>query len=1073
MCGVAACRQHEHATYVNVCRYLGTYVRLQSGSAKNRHKPCSSTTMRGIGSSGGGRFDLLSPFRRKPRHDVEQFRFLYATLLEQIEPPPPPPPLPPSSPPQSPSLRPVAAPVDDDADDDEAREQRPQQQQPPEEGSSQEAAVLIDNNDGGRDDPSRYTNDGNFRRLRVRRRPTTKASFPSPSRAKPYSLTEESAWRVLAATPNPWKEGNCADTALAVRDDESVAVLAGARAKESKVVDIIYQIGETITQACDDEVWAYFCDKNILSLLVDIAKAKPEESGDSVFCGVVFSPKVKAQVLQTLTEILSNADGDDTSLYFLLSSNHINEAVSFFVPLHQWTLHALEEMLPHYCILLRNLTRRLLDKPQLVQFFVGGHHEESTAKQQCCFPLFHSAVHVLSSTFAQSDAFVYETTLGVVLNLPQIPSEGIRSAIAGAIRDQDLLLSHLCQRLTARYRHIARLTVGISSGDPARSKAIGRELAHLHEMFQVMNDVLWCGIRPLNVRFCEYLLRVLFENILPNLLLCQDKDIGTDGTSSNKDSRKIPPDDPLICEEEAHCIASLVFLNQLFLTLEYAPLLKMCAVAVFHPLSPKDSFAKETLNGGNLESDYFVLQSALNAILNLNDSTAATDEETSNTHENLYRAVLYAMIRGDRGYRRFIPAAILLQGLFDSQLEVSFLASLHIVNDKSEATEEERNEGQYSEFQDGIGHFFSRNQRPSETASIALECAGALSLSFISHLIVAWTSNGTNFERFHNRFTSSPLVTAISTARSQYAAKAKTISKATELSDIFIELVELELSRRYVAIPGENDTKVFVCDLNANDCHHFQSNPEILVRTLRDPGSNEVEEAKFIIRALFYLRSLGRVLIETDQNHSSCIGPQSIGLRWTEDSFFEVRTSEVMEDDYIELVGREERPQIGTELDIRGRTFFYCVPSLPDINSSYSSLSDQKRRLSQDLMRMATTGQQEELLLVLDPTDLFVLKPNLSNGACNRGVILCHAPIGAVIAAVPERELLHIAIRQTEESFFVKNGNMSLKFDSIGTSRIAEQYLGRCRSALSTKKMANIESILNSCLEDLFVPTGD
>ena len=1022
--------------------------------------------MRGIGSSSGGRFDLLSPFRRKPRHDVEQFRFLYSTLLDLIEPPPPPPS------PQSPSLRPVASPVDDIVEDDEAREQQ-QQQQAPAEGSSQEAAVLVDNNDGGGDDPCRYTSDGKLRRLRVRRRPTTtKSSFPSPAKAKPYTLTEESAWRVLAATPNPLKEGNCADTALAVRDDDSVAVLAAARAKESKVVDIICQMGETITHACDDEVWAYFCDKNILSLLVDIAKTKsPEESGDSVFCGVVASPKVKGQILQTLTAILSNADGDDTSLYFLLSSNHINETVSFFVPLHQWTLHALEEMLPHFCVLLRNLTLRLLDKPQLVQFFVGANHEESTAKQQCCFPLFHSAVHVLSSTFAQSDAFVYETALGVVLNQLQIPSEGVRSAIAGAVRDQDVLLSHLCQRLTARYRHIARLTVGVSSGDPARSKAIGRELAHLHELFQVINDVLWSGIRPLNVRFCEYLLRVVFEHILPNLLLHDNKNIGASAASSNEDSDELPPDDPLICEEEAHCIASLVFLNQLFLTLEYAPLLKMCAVALFHPLSPKDIrvSAKETQNGSDLESDYFILQSELNAILS--DSTAATDKATSNEHKNPFRAVLHAMIRGDRGYRRFVPAAILLQGLLDSPLEVSFLSTLQIV-DKPDATGEDRNEGQYSEFQDGIGRFLSRNQRPSETASIALECAGALSLSFISHLIVAWTNNGTNFEHFHDTFTSSPLVTAIATARSQYAAKGKTMSKATELSDIFIELVELELSRRYVAVPGENDAKVFVCDLNANDCHHFQNNPEILVRALRDPGSNEVEDAKFTIRALFYLRSLSRILIEIDQNLSSCIGPHSIGSRWTEDSFFEVPTSEVMEDDYIGLVGREERPQLGTELDIRGRTFFYCIPSLPDTNSSYSSSSDQKRRLSQDLMRMTMSGQQEELLLVLDPTDLFVLKPNLSNGACNRGVILCHAPIGAVIAAVPERELLHIAIRQTEESFFVKNGNMSLKFDSIGTSRIAEQYLGRCRSALSSKKMANIESILNSCSEDLFPSIG-
>jgi hypothetical protein len=985
--------------------------------------------MRGSTSIGsGGRFDLLSPFRRKPRHDVEHFRFLYATLLELIEPPPPP------SPTLSPSLGPAVAPAENNAECDEGREQ--QQQQPPAEGSSQEAAVHIDH-DGGDDDPCRYSSDGTPR-LRVRRR-RTKATFPPPSKAKPYSLTEESAWRVLAATPNPFKEGNCSDTALAVRDDESVSVLAAARAKESKVFDVIFSIGETICKACDEEVWAYFCDKNILSLLVDIAKAKPEESG-TVFCGVVFSPKVKAQVFCFLTAILSNADGDETSLYFLLSSNHMNDTVSFFVPLHQWTLHALEETVPHFCILLRHLTLRLLDRPQLVQFFVdSGDHEESVATQEC-FPLLHAAVHVLSSTFAQSDAFVYETAFGVVLNLLQIPSDGIRSAIEGAVRDQDILLSHLCQRLTARYRHIARLTVGISSGDPARSKAIGRELAHLQELFQVINDVLWCGLRPLNVRFCEYLLRVLFQHILPDLLLCVDKDNGPEMHSSSNES-EIPADDPLICEEEAHCIASLVFLIQLFSTLEYAPLLKMCAVAVFHPLSPKDGFAKEMPGGSGQESGHFVFQSALNAILN---DSRATDNAASMApaKNNPYRAVLFAMIRGDLGYRCFVPAAMVLQGLLDSQLEISFLASLQVV-DPPAAAEEDRREGRSSEFQDGIGHFLSRNQRPSETASIAIECAGALSLSFISHLIVSWTTNGTSFEHFHHRFTSSSLVLAIATARTKYAAKAKTMSEAAELSDIFIDLVELELSRRYVAVPGENDTKVFVCDLNANNCHHFQCDPEILVRTLRDTGSNEVEDAKFTIRALFYLRSLVRVLVETDQNLNSCIGPHSIGSRWTEETFFEVRTTEVMEDDYIELVGREERPQLGTELDIRGRTFFYCVPSLPDINSSYSSSSDQKRRLTQDLIRMAMPGQQEELLLVLDPTDLFVLRPNLRNGACNRGVILCHAPIGAVIATVPERELLHIAVRQTEESFFVKNGNMSLRFDSVGTSRIAEQYLGR------------------------------
>ena len=99
-----------------------------------------------------------------------------------------------------------------------------------------------------------------------------------------------------------------------------------------------------------------------------------------------------------------------------------------------------------------------------------------------------------------------------------------------------------------------------------------------------------------------------------------------------------------------------------------------------------------------------------------------------------------------------------------------------------------------NEFEDAIGHFLTRNHRASETASFALECAGALILSFLSHLIVAWSSNGTNFEHFHDHFITSSLVMAIATARSQYAAKAKTMSRAAELSGIFIELMELELS---------------------------------------------------------------------------------------------------------------------------------------------------------------------------------------------------------------------------------------------------------------------------------------
>jgi hypothetical protein len=122
---------------------------------------------------------------------------------------------------------------------------------------------------------------------------------------------------------------------------------------------------------------------------------------------------------------------------------------------------------------------------------------------------------------------------------------------------------------------------------------------------------------------------------------------------------------------------------------------------------------------------------------------------------------------------------------------------------------------------------------------------------------------------------------------------------------------------------------------------------------------------------------------------------------------------------------------------------------------------------------MAKPGQSE-LLIVLDPTDLFVLKPNLNDGSCNRGTILCCASLDSVIAAVPDKEWLHIAVRHTEDvGIFIRNGNMSLRFDSVGTCLIVKQYLERCRSALCSKKMTNIDRILDDCTTELFLESSD
>ena len=99
-----------------------------------------------------------------------------------------------------------------------------------------------------------------------------------------WSLTEASAWRILSATPSPDKEGNSADTALAVRDEGAVATMAAVRAAEDRAVTAIEDLGEAIagTGTGEGEVWDYFCDKNILATPASGIRRNKRSSGKRI-----------------------------------------------------------------------------------------------------------------------------------------------------------------------------------------------------------------------------------------------------------------------------------------------------------------------------------------------------------------------------------------------------------------------------------------------------------------------------------------------------------------------------------------------------------------------------------------------------------------------------------------------------------------------------------------------------------------------------------------------------------------------------------------------------------------------
>ena len=276
-------------------------------------------------------------------------------------------------------------------------------------------------------------------------------------------------------------------------------------ALEGRVVEILRRMGEVVVygeqNTTPTQLFDYFCEKNMLALLVDVFLGQGEGAG------CARSVKVKVQTLQTVGILVGNVK-EETSLYYLLSNNYVNEIVG--LPINNFSIWALDELMPTYISFLKTLALRLSTSPHLFQFFVdelSGH----------TFPLFTAAVNAASSEYAKTDAFVRVTALNVVVNVCKIEHDAIRRVIGESVKEQRALLKTLTTRLVERIKRMNKLTTGDHS-DSARHSLILDEIGELQDQLYFINDLLQCGVRPLNVRLCEWLLRrVVFKPLLEGL----------------------------------------------------------------------------------------------------------------------------------------------------------------------------------------------------------------------------------------------------------------------------------------------------------------------------------------------------------------------------------------------------------------------------------------------------------------------------------------------------------------------------------------------------------------------------
>jgi hypothetical protein len=217
-------------------------------------------------------------------------------------------------------------------------------------------------------------------------------------------------------------------------------------------------------------------------------------------------------------------------------------------------------------------------------------------------------------------------------------------------------------------------------------------------------------------------------------------------------------------------------------------------------------------------------------------------------------------------------------------------------------------------------------------------------------------------------------------------------------------------------------------------------NPSILVRRFRTVGSNDVEDCRFAIQMALQFRATCRV-INSISELSTDGTPSFPTTEWA--------------DDLLLTIGDlHEKPVTGTDLDLRGRMTFNFHSVIK--NRGPPQKSPGKIGSASELILRSTS----QLVLVLDPTDIFVVQPMGARRDVNRGTIVCGVSLRKVIAFASDEEWLHIAIRNMDDvGFLIKNGNMALHFDTVGTSLIVKQYLERSQNVLRAELKDQIDAL--------------
>ncbi len=196
--------------------------------------------------------------------------------------------------------------------------------------------------------------------------------------------------------------------------------------------------------------------------------------------------------------------------------------------------------------------------------------------------------------------------------------------------------------------------------------------------------------------------------------------------------------------------------------------------------------------------------------------------------------------------------------------------------------------------------------------------------------------------------------------------------------------------------------------------------------------------------------------------YSIVVDPRS--NRWyDEDDYLSFRTTQKADDAILVIGGIQTTrlPQVGTDIDLRGRTFFYG--SFPT-RASPRMTSFNKGAKSNDFSHLA---------IVIDPSEIYVASPK--KGDPNRCTVISVVSLRTIIASATEGALLHVAFRRqqnftetTTENIIFKDGKMSLQFESSATSVVVKECLDKYCEAYRSRIASEINNMLDALISNDF-----